>query len=68
MRRAFSSDLKRPPIHQVQALGLTAKSVTDIVLTHGDSDHVGGLADFPEAKVHLSIEEKVEIEKNSHAL
>ncbi len=52
-------------IYQVQALGLTAKSVTDIVLTHGDSDHVGGLADFPEAKVHLAIEEKVEIERNS---
>ncbi len=28
--------------------------VTDIVLTHGDPDHAGGLADFPDAKVHIS--------------
>ena len=29
----------------------------DIVLTHGDPDHAGGLADFPTAAVHLSAEE-----------
>lgn len=31
--------------------------LTDIVLTHADPDHVGGLADFPNARVHLSLEE-----------
>lgn len=31
--------------------------VTDIILTHGDPDHAGGLADFPEATVHISQEE-----------
>jgi glyoxylase-like metal-dependent hydrolase (beta-lactamase superfamily II) len=31
--------------------------VSDIVLTHGDPDHTGGLADFPEAAVHVSAEE-----------
>jgi len=27
--------------------------VTDIVLTHLDFDHAGGLDDFPRARVHL---------------
>jgi len=31
-----------------------AASVTDVVLTHADPDHVGGLADLPHARVHLS--------------
>lgn len=52
-------------IQQIQAMGLTADNVTDIVLTHGDSDHVGGLADFPMARVHLSIEEMSEIENHA---
>ena len=28
-----------------------------IVLTHADPDHAGGVADFPDARVHLSNEE-----------
>ncbi len=38
---------------QVQALGFAATDVRDIVLTHMDYDHVGGLADFPWARVHV---------------
>lgn len=45
-------------LHQLEQLGLSANFVTDIVLTHGDPDHAGGLADFPNAKVHLSLEEQ----------
>jgi glyoxylase-like metal-dependent hydrolase (beta-lactamase superfamily II) len=37
-------------VHQVTG-------VTDVVLTHADPDHAGGLADFPEAVVHFSEEE-----------
>src|SRR4051812_37444525 len=39
---------------RVRALGMRAEDVTDIVLTHLDIDHVGGLADFPHARVHVS--------------
>lgn len=42
---------------QVERLGFQATDITDIVLTHGDPDHAGGLADFPTAVVHLSAEE-----------
>ncbi|MBA4192386.1 MAG: MBL fold hydrolase [Planctomycetaceae bacterium] len=42
---------------QVQRLGLDPSSVRHVVLTHGDPDHTGGLADFPSAQVHVSTEE-----------
>lgn len=42
---------------QIERLGFRAAQVTDIVLTHLDVDHVGGLADFPRARVHLSATE-----------
>lgn len=44
-------------LRQIERLGFRAGDVTDIVLTHGDRDHAGGLADFPEATVHISVEE-----------
>jgi glyoxylase-like metal-dependent hydrolase (beta-lactamase superfamily II) len=40
-------------IGQVQAMGHDPTDVTDIVLTHLDFDHVGGLGDFPHATVHV---------------
>jgi len=42
---------------QVEQLGFKAADVADVVLTHGDPDHAGGLADFPAAAVHVSAEE-----------
>lgn len=42
---------------QIEALGFRRDAVSDIVLTHGDPDHTGGLADFPGAVVHVSAEE-----------
>ncbi|MBN6034839.1 MBL fold metallo-hydrolase [Amycolatopsis sp. 195334CR] len=38
---------------QVTELGYALGDVRDIVLTHLDFDHAGGLADFPHATVHV---------------
>lgn len=38
---------------QLGALGYGPDDVTDIVLTHLDLDHAGGLGDFPRARVHV---------------
>lgn len=42
---------------QIEARGFTAHDVRHIVVTHLDLDHAGGLADFPEARVHLHARE-----------
>jgi glyoxylase-like metal-dependent hydrolase (beta-lactamase superfamily II) len=44
-------------VRQVEALGFAAEDVRDVVLTHLDSDHAGGLADFPHAAVHTTAAE-----------
>ncbi|QRN97922.1 MBL fold metallo-hydrolase [Archangium violaceum] len=44
---------------QVERLGYRREDVRHIVLTHLDSDHAGGLADFPRAKVHVYAKEHV---------
>lgn len=44
-------------VHQIHQLGFKPGDVTHIVLTHLDLDHVGGLVDFPNAKVHVHREE-----------
>ncbi len=52
---------KRDPalaaIAQIRAMGFRPEDVRHIVLTHMDLDHVGGLSDFPHAKVHLHAAE-----------
>jgi glyoxylase-like metal-dependent hydrolase (beta-lactamase superfamily II) len=45
-------------IRQVERLGFSAKDVRDIVVTHLDVDHAGGLPDFPDAAVHLHRKER----------
>jgi glyoxylase-like metal-dependent hydrolase (beta-lactamase superfamily II) len=42
---------------QLAALGHRAEDVTDIVLTHLDVDHAGGISDFPRARIHVAAEE-----------
>ncbi|MEV0643645.1 MBL fold metallo-hydrolase [Phytomonospora sp. NPDC050363] len=44
-------------IHQVRRLGHDPADVTDIVVTHLDFDHIGGAADFPDARIHLTADE-----------
>ena len=50
-------DLAESAAARVAALGHRVEDVTDIVLTHLDLDHAGGLADFPHARVHVAAAE-----------
>lgn len=50
-------DPKLAAIEQIKALGYQPSDVRHIVLTHMDLDHVGGLSDFPAARVHLHASE-----------
>lgn len=45
-------------IRQVERLGFDPRDVRNIVLSHLDFDHAGGLDDFPEARVHMLRAEK----------
>jgi glyoxylase-like metal-dependent hydrolase (beta-lactamase superfamily II) len=50
-------DPRLTALHRLQARGIEPDQVTDIVVTHLDNDHVGGLHDFPNAVVHVASEE-----------
>ena len=47
-------DPNEAAINQIRRLGFEPRDVRHIVVTHFDADHVGGLADFPWAQVHLT--------------
>ncbi|MDA7979143.1 MAG: MBL fold metallo-hydrolase [Pirellulales bacterium] len=49
----------------LEQAGFGVSAVTDIVLTHCDPDHVGGLSDFPEATVHVSSEERANLDSDN---
>lgn len=55
VRPAFAP--QEAAIVQVAQLGFDPRDVRHILLTHFDADHVGGLADFPWAAVHLTAAE-----------
>jgi glyoxylase-like metal-dependent hydrolase (beta-lactamase superfamily II) len=44
---------ERTAVRQIERLGFDPVDVTDIILTHLDFDHAGGLDDFPHAAVHM---------------
>lgn len=46
-------DVSECAVRQVEALGFSAADVRDVVVTHLDLDHAGGLTDFPDARVHV---------------
>jgi glyoxylase-like metal-dependent hydrolase (beta-lactamase superfamily II) len=48
---------KQTAVRQIENLGLDPENVTDCIISHLDNDHIGGLADFPKATVHVGIEE-----------
>ncbi|MDP2317373.1 MAG: MBL fold metallo-hydrolase [Pseudomonadota bacterium] len=50
-------DEAQTAVRQVERLGYTAADVRHIVLTHLDLDHAGGMSDFPNAKVHVTLQE-----------
>lgn len=46
-------NLAATALRQLAALGFEPGDVRHVIATHLDPDHSGGLADFPEAEVHL---------------
>lgn len=42
---------------QIRELGFDPTDVRNIVLTHMDLDHAGGISDFPDATVHVFVDE-----------
>jgi glyoxylase-like metal-dependent hydrolase (beta-lactamase superfamily II) len=42
---------------QIKKLGYSPNDVTDIIATHLDLDHAGGIHDFPHARVHVARRE-----------
>lgn len=52
-------DMELTAFHQIQKSGLDPTHVQDCVISHLDPDHIGGLADFPNATVHVSAEELI---------
>ena len=50
-------DPEETALRQVERLGFTGSDVRHVVLTHLDLDHAGGLADFPQAQVHVTAAE-----------
>lgn len=53
----YRFDENQTAVRQIANLGLDPKKVTDCIISHLDNDHIGGLADFPNAIVHVGIEE-----------
>lgn len=49
----FDLDLSNTALEHVKRLGFSPTDVQDILLTHLDFDHAGGISDFPHAKIHL---------------
>jgi glyoxylase-like metal-dependent hydrolase (beta-lactamase superfamily II) len=49
--------LEDTALFQIRKLGFSENDVTDIIMTHLDADHTGGIADFPRAKVHVHMQE-----------
>ena len=50
-------DVEETAARQVEALGFRRDDVRHIITTHFDVDHIGGIADFPDAQVHVTAAE-----------
>jgi glyoxylase-like metal-dependent hydrolase (beta-lactamase superfamily II) len=59
-------DLEETAVMQVRALGHDPADVRDVVVTHLDLDHAGGLGDFPQARVHVHADELVAARTRRH--
>lgn len=66
--------LNRPPtdpsgtaVAQLAELGIDVNEVTDVLLTHPDCDHAGGLDDVPAAAVHLTAAAHAAVSPTTHS-
>jgi len=59
-------DLEETAVRQVRALGHDPADVHDVVVTHLDLDHAGGLGDFPKARVHVHADELAAARSRRH--
>ena len=61
MRFIFRPVLDRheTAVSQVEQLGFNRTDVRHIVVTHFDTDHIGGISDFPDAQIHVSAAEVI---------
>lgn len=50
-------DATETAVQQISRLGFDPKDVRHVILTHLDVDHVGGVSDFPWARVHVTRDE-----------
>lgn len=55
----YRFDESQTAIRQIEKLGLDPSRVTDCIISHLDNDHIGGLPDFPNATVHVGLEEYI---------
>ena len=53
----YRFDENQTAVRQIENLGFDPEKVTDCIISHLDNDHIGGLPDFPNATVHVAIEE-----------
>ena len=61
-RRADSGELWRPemkctPVEGLAMIGIDARKVSDVIITHLHFDHAGTLGDFPAAQFYLQEQE-----------
>jgi len=61
----FKVHVDQPMIVQLAAKGWDPQRVNNCIVSHLDIDHIGGLADFPGIKVHVSEEEWVSFRKGN---
>jgi len=45
------------PVRMIEEAGLTAAAITDIFVTHAHFDHMGSIAEFPTARLHIQKSE-----------
>lgn len=45
------------PVRMVAEMGIKADEITDIVVTHAHFDHMGSIAEFPNAQIHIQKSE-----------
>lgn len=50
-------DVEETAARQVENLGFHREDVRHVITTHFDIDHIGGIADFPDAQIHVTAAE-----------